>query len=649
MGPCKSKAQADKTSQPSSASGRQPTSNRGNESQAQVVMGKYRMFMGTDDIMGEGSSSICRRGEVIDSKEPVAIKVYKEKKEKTNTKTNEVKMQKFKRQIKVLQELLVDFKKPSNGRLWHELLEKTEPANLFMKLIDYSKDSSQEPGPDKDDGVLYVVTELAQYSMKDFLASRREQNKKISMDEVKSIAQAMLLVLAGLHAKGLVHIDFKPENMMMFGGRLKLIDVDGCVKVGTEVSIQDSTISFSPCYCAPEWARFLINEGETSITISSALDVWSVGMTLCELVTLDAVLKPMYTNFLRNAHSHREAGFLFMDWLSSMKKMQLPRTIGKFDPRFADLLTTWLLVCDASNRKSCAETLKHDFLKGAKALAPEKQAPARNLRMRSRDQDDQQPLKKGVLFKLDATGDPKNQEHWRRRDMWIAANGSLCYYSQKDKMRLVLIDGSKLHAQDAKVEKFTDGVMKSAFKIQIRAEDETTMTTYCFACEAESEVAPWMKCIRALAIDMPTVALNSKYATDCRRFILSVRNRRQKITENDEAFEPQFQGKLFKLKTEGDAMKPEDWFERDMWIAKNGSFVYYSPKEDRPLIYYTQADMLQATVQKLDEREAKACKPLIFQIALPACDGIEFAPGVFAAPSKEDLANWIAKIAELKK
>ena len=42
----------------------------------------------------------------------------------------------------------------------------------------------------------------------------------------------------------------------------------------------------------------------------------SVGMTLCEMVTLDAILKPNYGNFLRNAHSHREAGFLFMEWLA---------------------------------------------------------------------------------------------------------------------------------------------------------------------------------------------------------------------------------------------------------------------------------------------------------------------------------------------
>ena len=45
--------------------------------------------------------------------------------------------------------------------------------------------------------------------------------------------------MAGLHAKAYVHMDMNPENMMMFSGRLKVIDVDGCGRAGTKVSTQD--------------------------------------------------------------------------------------------------------------------------------------------------------------------------------------------------------------------------------------------------------------------------------------------------------------------------------------------------------------------------------------------------------------------------
>merc|ERR1719506_983922 len=234
-----------------------------------------------------------------------------------------------------------------------------------MILVDYSQDASGTPSQDPDDGVVYVVTELAQYSLKDYLALRREQNRPLPKDSVKSITRAVILVVAGLHAKGLAHLDLKPENLMMFNGRLKLIDVDGCVKINSNVSITDSSISFSPCYCAPEWAEFLINESNSGINVHPALDVWSVGMTVCEFVTLNAVLKPMYGNFLRNAHSHREAGFLFMDWLSSIKKVPLPKNVEKHDPEFVELISEWLLVCDKSNRKTCAQCLSNPFIKSA--------------------------------------------------------------------------------------------------------------------------------------------------------------------------------------------------------------------------------------------------------------------------------------------
>merc|ERR1719223_617618 len=116
---------------------------------------------------------------------------------------------------------------------------------------------------------------------------------------MRNITEAVLLVMAGLHAKGLVQIDFKPENIMMFNGKLKLIDVDGCVQIGREVRIGDSSISFSLPYCSPELARFLVKGKSKSVLIKPQLDVWSVGMTLCELVTLRPAMNQAFASFHR--------------------------------------------------------------------------------------------------------------------------------------------------------------------------------------------------------------------------------------------------------------------------------------------------------------------------------------------------------------
>merc|ERR1719282_420407 len=357
-----------------------------------------------EDILGEGTSSICRRGTNIKTGEMVAIKVYKTLKEGANS--EDVKMQKFRRQISVLTELQEPFQVPTNLTLWSDQLSRAKPSRLFMQLIDYSKNARGEPAPDPVDGVLYVVTELAQYSLKDYLSLRRDQGRPLTKDTVKNITKAIILVMAGLHAKGFVHIDLKPENLMMFNGRLKLIDVDGCVKAGSSVSIQDSSISFSPCYCAPEWAKFLIEDSEAKITVTPALDVWSVGMTICELVTLDAILKPMYANFLRNGHSHREAGFLFMDWLSSIKKAPIPKSVEKFDPEFTEVLVNWLLVCDPAKRKTCAQSLTNPYI----ATVSSNEAEMRKSSTLKSSEDDMNSAPQENALKVDETVERRPRE-----------------------------------------------------------------------------------------------------------------------------------------------------------------------------------------------------------------------------------------------
>jgi serine/threonine protein kinase len=611
-----------------------------------LVMGKYEMHNAKEDIMGEGTSSICRRGTDLSTGQDVAIKVYKD--QKGGGKVKDVTMQKFKRQIHVLKELGQPFKKPADESLWHSEMNSVKPSRVFMQLLDYSKNAAGEPAPDKDDGVLYVVTELAQYSLKDFLSTRREQSKQLSADEIRNITKAIIMAMAGLHAKGYVHIDMKPENMMMFSGRLKVIDVDGCVRAGTKVSIQDSSISFSPCYCAPEWARFLIKDNQPNITAAPALDVWSVGMTLCELVSMDAILKPQYANFLRNASSHREAGFLFMEWLSSMRKAPVPKAIEKGHPEFADLIAKFLLVPKQAERKSCAQALAHPFIKSAtskdKALEEKDgDAPIRRQRDRPEDESVDRPLHMGTLWKLNRAADPKDAASWIKRDMWIASNHSLCYFSVKENKRLVLIDGKKLTTGGVTN---VSGVGKDhAFKVELKSDEENDVIM--LAGESADELKVWIdKLSKATSLDaVVTMQLGAQFAEDVQKFKLAVKNRRMKIEEEDAGqFVPIFKAKLWKLKTEGDRKKKEDWFLREMWVAKNGSVVYWSPKEERELVYYTTDDLARAAIAEIVDGEC--CFDHAFRITLPPVGDVEFTPGEFAAESKDLRKQWMN---ELKK
>lgn len=148
--------------------------------------------------------------------------------------------------------------------------------------------------------------------------------------------------------------------------------------------------------------------------------------------------------------------------------------------------------------------------------------------------------------------------------------------------------------------------------------------------------------------DVDTNVLISKgLIEDYRNFKIQIRNRREKIEEGERGFKPAYKCELFKLNQEGDPLNPEHWLRREMWIAKNGAFCYYSKKEERELQYYKSEDTRYVQCQIL---EADAtCQDFAFSLTLPACDGLEYAPGVFSATNEQDMVNFIHTIKKFQK
>jgi len=338
-----------------------------------LVCGRYTMHMLQQDVMGEGSSSICRRGVDTVSGRPVAIKIYKLTPDFAESPTadqasgeedwNAITALKFKRQIEVLQELQKPLERPAESSLWSEQMEGLSSKKLFMQMLDYSKDSNGNPGKDPTDDLLYLITELSECSLLEYLARRKTRSEPLSREGVRQVAAAVVQAAAGLHAKGYVHLDLKPENMMVFDNCLKLIDVDGCIKIGTSVSLADPSLSCSPVYCSPEWGQFCNDESnDPQIPLRPQMDAWGVGMTLAELVTLEPLLLSKYTSFQDKGE---EAGLAFMDWLSARKEPPCQEAIAAFDKDLADFLSSTLLVCDSTRRSTLAQALAHPYLAAA--------------------------------------------------------------------------------------------------------------------------------------------------------------------------------------------------------------------------------------------------------------------------------------------
>jgi serine/threonine protein kinase len=203
---------------------------------------------------------------------------------------------------------------------------------------------------------MYVVTELAEQTLKSYLQEHYERKRPLPVEEVRKIAKEVTLAMAGLHAKGLVHMDMKPENIMRCSGRWKLIDMDGCFKIGSLVEMNNAAVSFSPCYCSPEFARF-VNGGD-SIVASPALDVWSIGMTLAELVELNPLFRATYQQIAKGM-TRKQGSTRFLKWLGQLSSA--PKLTKACDSSFQKLLQEALLVPKQANRMTLAESLSAPF------------------------------------------------------------------------------------------------------------------------------------------------------------------------------------------------------------------------------------------------------------------------------------------------
>ncbi|CAD7967684.1 unnamed protein product [Amoebophrya sp. A120] len=671
----------------SKADGRNKDANKNN---LPLVLGKYEVQQGRAGVLGEGSFSVVQRGTDVNTGKVVAVKTYKIS-SKDTAEDMENCVTKFKRQIEVLQMLMEPLDKKfvtgntQTANLHHPVLMKIDPRKCFLELLDFSKDKNGKPGPDMKDGKLYVVTEVADYSLKDYLGQKLAENGTLSRESVRQICRSFLIAMAMLHVKGLVHLDMKPENIMRAGDTWKVIDVDGCTPLGKQISINDSSISFSPCYCAPEWANFLIEDGDF-LKVGHQLDVWSVGVSLCELITLDAVLKPKYVSIYRNTGSHRKAGFLFLEWLANGKEgLALDQSISKFDPEFTDMVLTRMLNKNPMARVSLADMLNHNYVKDCivpgldttidkkqEHLGDKEKVKKHRLERLEVKETDQPPLIKGVLWKLNSDGDKENVEHWLRRDVWLDCKGNLCYYSQKKNKRLVILDVK--HLATAKLsktgEKSVDS-LKCALphvicvdfvleESELSDETKNAHETQYYAAESHEELKKWCKALENV-IQNPDkfdvtdgLAGNQKVHVSASmveefRELRKMRNRREKI-DNHPQYQPVFEKELWKLNSDGDALQETDWTFRKMWLAKNGALCYFSKKENKELMYYRPEDIRQVTYRKLKYPQ-ECCRPHAFELALKTSGDkeLEFAPGVFAAEEESVMAIILGCIEKYQK
>lgn len=401
----------------------------------------------------------------------MAVKTYKKKNSKA--KPDELTLQKFRQQVQVLSMLQEAIVQPKDESLWCSHLSKAKPPDLFLQLLDFSKNEAGEPAD--EDGELYIVTEIGNHSLKDALDLRAREERPWELEQIQKIAAALILVVAGLHTKGFVHLDLKPNNFMFFGDRVKLIDVGGCIAIGTDLAkMERLLVSFSPCYCAPEWAGFLFDwfgdDKPEEFRVTPSLDAWSLGIVLCELAELSPILMVNFNAFRQERPS--EARWLFLEWLSGLDEAPMPESVASIGSEFQQLVSS-LMQCQPTLRRSAAECIYSLFFSRGKATPLGETQMGTSVatlfesslvdtltdddrgkmsvfkadrgRVMSVDDSVKKPLHMGTLWKLKAGGVKTEAQDWKKSDFWISSDGSLCYYSHQLQKRLVFFDHAALH------------------------------------------------------------------------------------------------------------------------------------------------------------------------------------------------------------
>lgn len=122
-------------------------------------------------------------------------------------------------------------------------------------------------------GYPFLVVQFVDLSMRRLLRACEEQGRTFSRQEVVSLLRPVAEVLDYIHQRGLVHLDIKPENILVFkDGQAVLADFGSARRIGS------TTHEGTPKYFSPEQAA-----GDRPVSPQS--DIYSLAVVAYEMLT----------------------------------------------------------------------------------------------------------------------------------------------------------------------------------------------------------------------------------------------------------------------------------------------------------------------------------------------------------------------------
>ena len=204
-----------------------------------------------------------------------------------------------------------------------------------------------------DDGETpWVVLEYVPgRSLKDLIAERGSFDPEATANLLDQIAAA----LTHLHAAGLVHLDVKPQNLLVTPeGRVKLIDFGLAQHAGAVQDVINGTTFGTAAYLSPEQAS-----GEP---VEPATDVYALGCVVYEMLTGRPPFPPERPGEIKNdvIRAHLE-------------RAPIPPSVARPDlrlPRWIDDVVLWALAKHPSARYGGVASFARVFRAGVEGEHP---------------------------------------------------------------------------------------------------------------------------------------------------------------------------------------------------------------------------------------------------------------------------------------
>ncbi|XP_069819685.1 serine/threonine-protein kinase SBK1-like [Dendropsophus ebraccatus] len=183
--------------------------------------------------------------------------------------------------------------------------------------------------------------ELATYGN---LRSLIPPNEGLPKDVVKNCAFQISSALDFMESKGLVHLDIKPENILVFYEDCHLFKITdfGLSQVKGSMTIRRTG---TKSYMAPEIRQLT---KQKPLVIDPSLDVWSFGVVLYILLT--------GTSPWKSADPTDQEYCNFVEWQNNFGRMDPPSQWRRLSPEVHTMLSG-LLAIDSNRRSKCTAVL----------------------------------------------------------------------------------------------------------------------------------------------------------------------------------------------------------------------------------------------------------------------------------------------------